>query len=91
MACAFKKRVKPRLLQRGDLVLRVLRGLVIDPRGKFRLNWSGPYILRELTLEGATWLMDLDGNQFSKPTNVDQLKTFYVSEHGRRMGGHHFG
>ena len=71
MARAFKKRVKPRPLQRGDLVLRVLRGLVTDPRGKFRLNWSGPYIIRELTLEGAAWLMDLDGNQFSEPTNVD--------------------
>ena len=50
MARAFKRRVKPRLLQRGDLVLRVLKGLVIGPRGKFRPNWSGPYIIRELTL-----------------------------------------
>ena len=78
MAHAFKKRVKPRPLQRGDLVLRVRRGLVTDPRGKFRPNWSGPYIIRELTLEGAAWLMDLDGNQFSEPTNVNQLKNFYV-------------
>ena len=78
MARAFKKRVKPRPLQRGDLDLRVLIGLVTDPRGKFRPNWSGPYIIKELTLEGATWLMDLDGNQFSEPTNVDQLKKFYV-------------
>ncbi|RVW94771.1 hypothetical protein CK203_029830 [Vitis vinifera] len=29
----------------------------------------------ELTLEGAAWLMDLDGNRFSEPTNVDQLKS----------------
>ena len=78
MARTFKKRVKPRPLQRGDLVLRVLRGLVTDPRGKFRSNWSGPYIFRELTPEGAAWLMDLDGNQFSEPTNVNQLKKFYV-------------
>ena len=78
MARSFKKRVKPRPLQRSDLVLRVLRGLVTDPRGMFRPNWSGPYIIRELTPEGAAWLMDLDGNQFSEPTNVDQLKKFYV-------------
>ena len=78
MARSFKKWVKPRPLQRGDLVLRVLRGLVTDPRGKFRPNWSGPYIIRELTPEGAAWLMDLDGNQFSEPTNVDQQKKFYV-------------
>ncbi|RVW82136.1 hypothetical protein CK203_052458 [Vitis vinifera] len=33
---------------------------------------------RELTLEGAAWLMDLNGNQFSELTNVDQLKRYYV-------------
>ncbi|WJZ82855.1 hypothetical protein VitviT2T_002579 [Vitis vinifera] len=75
MARAFKKRVKPRPLHVGDLVLRVIRGLIRDPRGKFRPSWSGPYFIRELTPEGAAWLMDLDGNQFSEPTNVDQLKS----------------
>ena len=62
MACAFKKQVKPRLLQRSDLVLKVTRGLIRDPRRKFRPNWSEPYFIRELTLEGVVWLMDLDGN-----------------------------
>ncbi|RVW65233.1 hypothetical protein CK203_062614 [Vitis vinifera] len=65
MARAFKKQVKPRPLQRGDLVLKVIQGLIRDPRGKFRPNWSGPYFIRELTLEGTAWLMDLDGNRFS--------------------------
>ncbi|WJZ94854.1 hypothetical protein VitviT2T_013679 [Vitis vinifera] len=74
MARAFKKWVKPRPLWIGDLVLKVIRGLIRDPRGKFRPNWSGPYFIRELTPEGAAWLMDLDGNRFSEPTNVDQLK-----------------
>ena len=36
MAHTFRKRVKPRLLQKVDLVLRILRGLIGDPRGKFR-------------------------------------------------------
>ncbi|RVW92630.1 hypothetical protein CK203_041636 [Vitis vinifera] len=49
MGRAFKKWVKPRLLQRGDLVLKVIRGLIRDPRGKFRSNWSIPYFIRELT------------------------------------------
>nr|CAN67366.1 hypothetical protein VITISV_007976 [Vitis vinifera] len=78
MARAFKKRVKPRPLRIGDLVLKVIRELIRDPRGKFRPNWSGPYFIRELTLEGTAWLMDLDGNQFSELTNVDQLKRYYV-------------
>ena len=78
MTRAFKKWVKPRPLQIGDLVLKVIRGLIKDPRGKFRLSWNGPYFIRELTLEGVAWLMDLDGNRFSESTNVDQLKRYYV-------------
>ena len=78
MACDFRKGVKPRPLQKGDLVLRILKGLVGDPRGKFRPSWSGPYVIRELTPERAAWLTNLDGNQFSQLTNVDQLKKYYV-------------
>ncbi|RVW70517.1 Retrovirus-related Pol polyprotein from transposon 17.6 [Vitis vinifera] len=44
MARAFKKRVKPRPLQKGDLVLRILKGLIGDPREKFRPSWSGPLL-----------------------------------------------
>ena len=58
--------------------MRILRGLVGDPRGKFRPSLSGPYVIRELTPEGVAWLTDLDGNQFSELTNVDQLKKYYV-------------
>ena len=78
MTRAFRKRVKPRKFQKGDLVLKVLRGLINDPRGKFRPNWSGPYVIRDLTREGAAWLTELDGNQFTEPVNVDQLKRFYA-------------
>ena len=35
---AFRKRVKPRKFHKGDLVLKVLRGLISDLRGKFRLT-----------------------------------------------------
>ncbi|KAL6345878.1 hypothetical protein AAG906_020460 [Vitis piasezkii] len=35
--------------------------------------------LDDVILEGATWLMDLDGNRFSEPTNVDQPKRYYIS------------
>ena len=77
MTCACRKRVKPRKFQKGDLVLKVLRGLINDPRGNFRPNWSGPYVIRDLTREGAAWLTDLEGNQFTESVNVDQLKKFY--------------
>ena len=71
MTRAFGKMVKPRKFQKGDLVLNVLRGLINDPRGKFRPSWSGPYVIRDLTQEGAAWLTGLDGNQFTEPVNVD--------------------
>ena len=60
------------------MVLRILRGLVGDPRGKFRPSWSRPYVIQKLTPEEAAWLIELEGNQFSEPTNVDQLKKYYV-------------
>ena len=49
----------------------VIKGLIKNPREKFRPSWSNPYIIKELTLKDAAWLMDLDGNQFSESTNVD--------------------
>ena len=76
MTRTFRKRVKPGKFQKGDLVLKVLRGLINNPRGKFRPSWSGPYVIRDLTQEGAAWLINLDGNQFTEPVNVDQLKKF---------------
>ena len=77
MTLAFRKRVKPKKFKKGDLVLKVLRGL-INPRDKFRPTWSGPYVIRDLTREGAAWLMDLDRNQFTEPDNVDRRKKFYA-------------
>ena len=58
--------------------MKVIRGLIRDPRGKFRPNQRRPYFIRDLILEGIAWLMDLHENRFSKPTNVDQLKKYYV-------------
>ena len=45
MVCAFKKRVKLRKFQKSDLVLKALRGLISDPKGKFRPSWSGSYVI----------------------------------------------
>ncbi|RVW98419.1 hypothetical protein CK203_026746 [Vitis vinifera] len=72
-----------RPLQRDDSVLMVIRGLIRGLGGKFRPNWSEPYFIRDLTPEGAAWLMDLDGNLLSEPTNVDQLKRVIFIEYVR--------
>ena len=74
----FKKRVKPKKFKKGDLVLKVLRGLIGDYSGKLRPTCSGSYVIQDLTQEGATWLTDLEKNKFTEPVNVDQLKKFYA-------------
>jgi hypothetical protein len=77
---AFNKRVGPRNIKEGDLVLKEILESSVDPRGKFRPKWTGPYVVKTLTKAGAAWLADLDGNGFTNPTNIDKLKKFYPSK-----------
>ncbi|XP_028084506.1 uncharacterized protein LOC114285645 [Camellia sinensis] len=74
IARAFNKKVRSRNLREGDLVLKDNRAPIHDPRGKFRPNWTGPYIIKSIWSGGAVILMDLDGLEFSQPINMDKLK-----------------
>ena len=77
IARAFNKKVKSRNLKEGDLVLKDNQAPIHDPRGKFRPNWTGPYIIKAIWSGGAVVLMDLDGLEFSQPINLDKLKKYY--------------
>lgn len=72
------KGVKPRNIKAGDLVLKALRKNVLDPRGKFRPNWAGPYIVESILSGGAVQLQDMNGDEFASLTNLDQLKKYYI-------------
>ncbi|KAL7252703.1 hypothetical protein ACSBR1_007297 [Camellia fascicularis] len=48
-----------------------------DPRGKFKPNWTGPYIIKSIWSGGAIVLIDLDGLEFSQPINMDKLKKYF--------------
>ncbi|XP_074297157.1 uncharacterized protein LOC141627845 [Silene latifolia] len=51
---AFNKKVKPRGINEGDLVLKSVRALLpVDPRGKFKPNWPGPYLVKKILTGGA--------------------------------------
>ena len=78
VARAFNKKVRPRKLVEGNLFLKELEAPVFDPRGKFKPNWVGPYIIKKLLSGGATYLMDLDGIEFKQPINIDRLKNYYA-------------
>jgi len=68
IARAFNKKVRPRNLKEGDLVLKVLRIETFDPRGKMKLRWSDPFIVSK----GATKIKNLDGEEMLHPINMDR-------------------
>jgi hypothetical protein len=63
MACAFNKKVKPRNLKEGDLVIKELKAPMFDPRGKFKPNWVGPYVIKTMFSGEAAKLMEMDGEE----------------------------
>ena len=56
------------------MVLKQSRAIVFDPRGKFMPNWKGPYLVRTVLPKRAAKISDLEGNEFTKPVNLDRLK-----------------
>ena len=69
MTHAFRKQVKPRSLQRGDLVLRVLRGLVVDPR----INGLGVgHMSLKIDSRGCKMV---DGSKWKPSLRADQCRS----------------
>ena len=75
---AFDKKVRATDLKLGDLVLKEIRAPIQETNGKFKQNWAGPYIIKQIYYGGAVRLMDLNANPFTKPTNMYQLKKYHV-------------
>ena len=65
IAYSYNKRVKPRMFQPGDLVLRKVFENTADlAAGKFQPNWEGPYLLTRAD-ECRSYALDkLDGTLF---------------------------
>ena len=78
IARAFNKKVKLGKIKTGDMVLKQSRMIVFDPRGKFRPNWEGPYLVKIVLPKGATRILDLEGNEFTEPVNLDHFKKYYL-------------
>ena len=67
---AFDKKVRDKDLKTGDLVLKEIRAPIEEMKGKFKQNWVGSYIIKQI-YSRVVGLMDLDANPFTKPTNMD--------------------
>ncbi|XP_060177812.1 uncharacterized protein LOC132607745 [Lycium barbarum] len=48
MSKAFNKRVRPRKFESGQLVLKQIFPHQDEARGKFALNWQGPYVVHRV-------------------------------------------
>lgn len=64
MAKRFNTRVRPRIFQEGDLVLKKI--FDIHKNGKLSLNWEGPYRIKQKLNNGAYKLENLEGIEISR-------------------------
>jgi ribonuclease HI len=74
IARAYNKKVKPREFREGDLVLKQIRG----NDGKFKPNWEGPYVVKEVYAGNAIRLRDMDGDDHPEPINAQYIKRYYA-------------
>lgn len=78
MARAYYNKVKPREFQPGDLVLKKILPHQRDQRGKFSLNYSGPFIVKKVLPGGALILGQMDDEDLPEPVNADPVKKYFV-------------
>ena len=78
LAKLYNRRMKPRMFQPGNLVLRKFFENTVDPStGKFQPNWDGPYIVTR-TDEFRSYALDkLNGTLVPRMWNVMHLKKYY--------------
>ena len=78
LANSYNKRVKPRVFQSGDLVLRKVFENTADPTaGKFQPNWEGPYVVTRLGDFGSYAIDKTDGTPVPRMWNATHLKRYY--------------
>ena len=78
MAKAYDKKVRPRVFQEGDLVLKKLLSLLGEDHSKWAPYYEGPYIVKKAFLGGALKLSSMDGEDLTRPVNSDSVKRYYV-------------
>ena len=78
IARAYNKKIRPRKIKEGDLVLKLTKPVMTNLRGKLKPNWKDPYLVKKLFSKGASTLSDLEGNEFREPINLDKLKKYFL-------------
>ncbi|XP_015081437.1 uncharacterized protein LOC107025088 [Solanum pennellii] len=74
----FHKRVRARIIEIGQLVLRRIFPPQDEYKGKFSLNREGPYMVHNVLSAGALILSEMDGIVWKKTINSDAVKRYYA-------------
>ena len=78
LANSYNRRVKPRVFQPGDLVLRKVFENTTDPTaGKFQPNWEGPYVVLRAGETGSYAIDKMDGTPVPRMWNAMHLRRYY--------------
>lgn len=78
MKNTFDKKVHTRRFSEGDLVLKKVSQALKDNRGKWALNYEGPFVVRRAFFGGALVLANMDGEELPSPVNSDVVKRYYA-------------
>ena len=84
---AFNKKIKPRVYQTGDLVIKRIILPQGDPMGKWTPTYEGPFMINNIFSGGAMILTTMDGDDLLHPVNADIVKnTTHKQRPGRLTG-----
>lgn len=81
LQCKYNEGATYHSFKVGDLVLYENQrnvNVALGKKGKFNLNWLGPYIIIEFYESGAYKLSIMDGTSLKEPINVMNLCKFYA-------------
>ncbi|KAJ9560302.1 hypothetical protein OSB04_005462 [Centaurea solstitialis] len=74
----FNKKVKAKIFQVGDYVLRqVFQNTQELNAGKLSIKWEGPYIISKIIGNGAYKLTTIEGKEIPRSWNAMHLKRYY--------------
>jgi len=75
---AFDKKVRSRRFSEEDLVLKKVSQALKDNRGKWALNYEGPFVVKRAFSGGALVLANMDDEELPSAVNSDVVKRYYA-------------
>jgi len=78
MKMAFDKKVCPRELHEGYMVLKKILPIQKDHRGKWTPNYEGPYVVKKAFSGGTLVLTKMNGEELSLPVKSNAVKNLYA-------------